>query len=99
MDQEDGEHELRWGELPIEPRKIWTVYYGAPVAKLYKIKKPVVCLLFKIYSTSTCYHYLLYYTPPKPHFSTRIPMACQRDEHLKKLLHELFEVGQVSQTY
>jgi len=26
-----------------------------------------------------------YYTPPKPYFSTRVPIACQLYEHAKKL--------------
>ena len=34
------------------------------------------------------------YTPPKPHFSTRIPIACQLYEHANKLLQKSFEVAQ-----
>ena len=33
-------------------------------------------------------------TPPKPHFSTRIPIACQLYEHANKLLQKSFEVAQ-----
>ena len=33
------------------------------------------------------------YTPPKPHFSTRIPIACQLYEHAYKLLQKSFEVA------
>ena len=32
------------------------------------------------------------YTPPKPHFSTRIPIGCQLDEHANKLLQKSFAV-------
>ena len=34
------------------------------------------------------------YTPPKPHFSTRIPIAYQLYEHANKLSQKLFEVVQ-----
>jgi len=34
------------------------------------------------------------YTPPKLHFSTRIPIACQLYEHAYKLLQKSFEVAQ-----
>ena len=34
------------------------------------------------------------YTPPKPHFSTWIPIACQLYEHANKLLQKSFQVAQ-----
>ena len=34
------------------------------------------------------------YTPPKPHFSIPIPIACQLYEHANKLLQNSFEVAQ-----
>ena len=38
--------------------------------------------------------FTLYYTPPKPHFSSRVPIVCQLHEHAKKLSQKQFEVGQ-----
>ena len=43
------------------------------------------------YVNSTCY---LYLWPLKPHFSSRIPIACQLYEHANKLLQKSFEGAQ-----